>query len=251
MNTIAIRAIIVDDEPLARSIIREYLHAFDEIEIVAECGNAHEAYQAVQEKKPDIMFLDIQMPEINGFELIDMLDELPRIIFSTAYDQYAIRAFEINAVDYLLKPYDEDRFQQAVLRAVEQVRMAAAPDHRLKALLADIPIPGQYLERILIKEASQIIILSCREISWIEAMDDYIQLHTKTNSYLLQHSITYLESRLSPDQFLRAHRSYIVNIDAIRKITISIAHRQTLVLKDDTEIPLSRSGITKLKRFSL
>lgn len=243
--------IIVDDEPLAQTVIAEYLQEFENITVVAQCGNAHEAFQAITDFQPDIMFLDIQMPEINGFELLEMLDEIPHIIFSTAYDQYAIRAFDVNAVDYLLKPYDQERFRQAIERVIEKIQLTIAPRQQIQELLADFQKPEQYQERILIKEAGQIIIISCREIRWIEAMDDYVRIHTGKSSHLLQQSMTFIESRLDPRQFLRAHRSYIVNIDAIQKISSPSNQRAKLILNDHTEIPLSRSGATKLNRFSL
>jgi two-component system LytT family response regulator len=251
MNSKKITAIIVDDEKLGRQLIQEYIFNNTKIEVIAECCDAHEAYDAITKYKPDLVFLDIQMPEINGFELLDMLDDIPQIIFSTAYDQYAIKAFEVNAIDYLLKPYDEERFQVALERAIKNIRDSHRSQTQIEELLQSIHTPASYLDRILIKQSGKIVILSCNEIKWIEAMDDYVQLHTKTESYLVQQSMNTLEARLNPNQFIRAHRSYIVNIDAIQEIVSYSQGRYMLILKNKKEISLSRTGAKKLKRFSI
>ncbi len=246
-----IKAIIVDDEKLGRDIIKEYLTDHPRIELVAECRDAHEALEAIDHYQPELLFLDIQMPEINGFELLQMLDEPPRVIFSTAYDQYAIKAFEVNAVDYLLKPYDAERFNLAVERAVQHVKSRQKQDETLQRLVQSLRQSQPYLERLLIKQAGKIVIITCREISSIKAMDDYAEIRTPKTSYLIQQSLNHLEQRLNPDQFVRVHRSYIVNIDAIRDIVELSNSRYQLILKNGTEISLSRSGLRKLKRFSL
>ncbi len=240
-----IKAIVVDDEPLSRELIKEYLSDQPEIELVAECQDAHEAYQAITRYHPDLLFLDIQMPEINGFELLEMLDELPQVIFSTAYDQYAIKAFEVNAVDYLLKPYDEERFKIAVARALKCIRLQEDTQETIEKLLQTVQ--RKFLERLFIKESGKIVILPCYEIQWIKALDDYVEIHTAKESYLIQQSMNMLESRLNPDQFIRTHRSYIVNIDAIQQIVPFSYGQYRLRL----EIPLSRSGLKRLKRFCI
>ncbi|MDZ7341180.1 MAG: LytTR family DNA-binding domain-containing protein [candidate division KSB1 bacterium] len=246
-----IKAIIIDDEKLGRDIIKEYLDDHPRIQIVAECRDAHEALDAIDQHQPDLMFLDIQMPEINGFELLEMLEDPPRVIFSTAYDQYAIKAFEVNAIDYLLKPYDAERFQMAVDRAVHQIVSSQQRDDSLQKLLQSLRGSQPYLERLLIKQAGKIVIIHCREISAIKAMDDYAEIRTHKESYLIQHSLNHLEQRLNPNQFVRVHRSYIVNIDAIRDIVEWSNNRYHLILKNGTSISLSRTGLKKLKRFSI
>ena len=246
-----IKAIIVDDEELGRSIIQEFLVDHPQIEVVAECRDAHEALDAIEKHHPDLIFLDIQMPEINGFELLEMLDEHPRIIFSTAYDQYALKAFEVNAIDYLLKPYDAERFNLALERAIHNIQSDQSQDDSIKKLLQTIQSPNQYLERLLIKQAGRIVILNCKEISSIKAMDDYAEISTTKESYLIQQSLSHLEQRLNPDQFMRVHRSYIVNIDAIRDIVALSSSRYKLFLKDGAEIFVSRSGYKKLLRFTI
>jgi len=244
-----ITAIIVDDEQLARGIIREFLSAHPEIEIIAECRDAHEAFTAISEHHPDLMFLDIQMPEIDGFELLQMLDEMPQIIFSTAYDQYAIRAFEVNAVDYLLKPYDAERFDVAVQRAINNIQSEKRETEAIKNLLQSIQKSDNYLQRLLIKQSGRIVIISTDEINLIKAMDDYAEIYTKKETFLIQQSLNHLEERLDPDRFIRVHRSYIANIDAIKDIVSWSSGRYKLFLKDGKEIFLSRSGYQKLKRF--
>ncbi len=246
-----IKAIIVDDEKLGRDIIKEYLGDHPQIEVEAECRNAHEALDAIVKYHPDLLFLDIQMPEISGFELLEMLDEHPRVIFSTAYDQYAIKAFEVNAVDYLLKPYDEDRFNLALERAIHSIQSEQKQDETIKKLLQTIQTSPQHLERLLIKQAGRIVIISCKEINLIKALDDYAEICTVRDTYLIQQSLNHLEERLNPDQFVRVHRSYIVNIDAIRDIVNWSSGRYKLFLKDGKELFLSRTGVQKLKRFTI
>lgn len=246
-----IKAIIVDDEKLGRDIIKEYLADHPRIEIVAECRDAHEAMDAIDQHHPDLIFLDIQMPEVNGFELLEMLDDPPRVIFSTAYDQYAIKAFEVNAIDYLLKPYDAERFNLAVERAIQSLQSSQSQNETIEKLLQTMRQSQPHLERLLIKQAGRIVIISCKEISWIKALDDYAEINTHKESYLIQQSLNHLEQRLNPDQFVRVHRSYIVNIDAVRDIVELSNSRYQLILKNGTEIFLSRTGLKKLRRFSL
>lgn len=246
-----IKAIIVDDEQLGREIVKEYLEDHPNVKVVAECRDAHEALAAVENHQPDLLFLDIQMPEINGFELLEMLETPPKIIFSTAYDRYAIRAFEVNAVDYLLKPYDAERFNLALQRALDSIQSHQQPDESIEKLLQSIHASSHYQERILIKQAGRIVIISCKEINLIQARDDYAEICTAKESYLIQQSLNHLEQRLNPDQFVRVHRSYIVNIDAIKDIVNWSAGRYKLFLKDGREISLSRTGYKKLLRFTV
>lgn len=247
----SIKAIIVDDEELGRSIIQEYLVDHPQVQVLAECRDAHEALDAIEKHHPDLIFLDIQMPEINGFELLEMLNEHPRIIFSTAFDQYALKAFEVNAVDYLLKPYDAERFNLALERAIRSIQSDLGQDDSIARLLRSIQASPQYMERLLIKQAGRIVIIGCKEIHSIKAMDDYAEINTAKESHLIQQSLNHLEERLNPDQFVRVHRSYIVNIDAIRDIVAFSGSRYKLFLKDGNEIFVSRSGYKKLMRFMM
>lgn len=246
-----IKAIIVDDEKLGREIVKEYLNDHPQVEVVAECRDAHEALEAIDRQQPDLLFLDIQMPEVNGFELLEMLNDPPKVIFSTAYDQYAIKAFEVNAIDYLLKPYDAERFNLAVERVIQHIQANQEQDDTIQKLLQTIRTSQQHLERLLIKQAGRIVIISCKEIHSINAMDDYAEICTAKESYLIQQSLNRLEERLNPDQFVRVHRSYIINIDAVRDIVALSNSRYKLFLKNGNEIYVSRSGYKKLMRFTI
>ncbi len=244
-----IKTVIVDDEVPARKIIREFLQAHPEIEIVADCRNAHEALPIVEKYKPDLMFLDIQMPEINGFELLEMLHERPQIIFCTAYDKYAIQAFEVNAVDYLLKPFDQDRFDMALEKVKQNLLRPGQSVDATEQLLRHLNQQQTYQDRFLIKQTGRIIIINSHEIIYFEAMEDYVNIHTTKEAYLIQQSLTNLEKRLDPQQFIRVHRSSIVNIDYIKEIDTASSGRFHLFLKNGEMIHVSRTGAKQLKRF--
>lgn len=246
-----ITAIIIDDEELGRIIIREYLGGHPDVEVKAECQNAYEALEAIEKHHPDLLFLDIQMPEIDGFELLGMLDEVPLVIFSTAYDQYALKAFEVNAIDYLLKPFDRERFDLALERAMRDLQFREAEQRRIEQLLDHLRQERGYLEKLLIKQSGKIIILNLGEIQWIEAMADYVNIHTHKDSYLVQQSLSHLESRLDPNRFVRIHRSSIVNLDAVREIVSWANGRYKVYLKSGKELTLSRSGAKRLKKLMI
>ncbi|NUN69502.1 MAG: response regulator [Bacteroidetes bacterium] len=238
-------AIIVDDEMLARSIIREYLSGRPDISIVAECANGFEAVKAVAELKPDLMFLDIQMPKLNGFEVIELLETPPAVVFVTAFDQYAVQAFNVHAVDYLLKPYSRERFLEALDHARQRIGTpAAAP---VKAVAEEAVSAQQPLERILIKEGSKVIIIPAERIDYIEAQDDYISVRADGKAHLKMQRLSALETLLDPRRFVRIHRSYILNIDRLAKIELYAKDSRVAVLKDATQLPVSRTGYDKLK----
>lgn len=244
-----IKTIIVDDEVPARKIIREYLQIHPEIEIMADCRNAHEALQAVENYQPDLIFLDIQMPEINGFEFLEMLDERPQIIFCTAYDKYAIQAFEVNAVDYLLKPFDQERFDMALEKVKQNLLRSRQNGDSTEQLLRHLNQQQTYQDRFLIKQSGRIIIISSHEIIFFEAMEDYVNIHTTKEAYLIQQSLANLEKRLNPQQFIRVHRSSIVNIDYVKEIDTASSGRYHLFLKNGKMIHVSRTGAKQLKRL--
>jgi two-component system LytT family response regulator len=247
MKNSPLKAIIVDDEDLARSLIREYLTAHPEIEIVAECANGFDAVKAVSDLQPDLMFLDIQMPKLSGFEVIELLDEPPAVIFVTAFDQYAVKAFDVHAVDYLLKPFGKDRFDEAVGHA--ESRLRARTPAKTKTAVEDAKPAGQLLERILIKEGSKVIILPAEKVDYIEAQDDYIAVRSEGRSHLKMQRLAALEAQLDPRRFVRIHRSYILNIERLSKIELYAKDSRTAVLKDGTQLPVSRSGYEKLKEL--
>jgi len=246
MTRATITAIIVDDEMLARSIIREYLAARPEVTVVAECANGFEAVKAVAELKPDLMFLDIQMPKLSGFEVIELLETPPAVVFVTAFDQYAVQAFNVHAVDYLLKPYTQERFLEA-LEHVQQRLAAAAPPPPVKAAAEEAVSVQQPLERLLIKEGSKVLIIPAEKIDYIEAQDDYIAVRAEGKSHLKMQRLSALETQLDPRRFVRIHRSYILNIERLAKIELYAKDSRVAVLKDATQLPVSRTGYDKLK----
>ncbi len=246
-----IKAVIIDDEIWGRKIIREYAASHPDVNIVAECKDAHEALHAVTVHDPELLFLDIQMPEINGFEFLELLEEKPHVIFSTAFDEYAIKAFEINAVDYLLKPFDQERFDTALNRAKEDLNSKDGLTPKLEALLNGLPNEQHYRERFLIKESGRVIILKSDDIVFIEAMDNYVKIHTIHKGHLIQNTLTSLESKLNPEKFVRVHRSYIVSLDKITGIHTSTSGKHVVYFSDRTQIPVSRSGMKRLKDFAL
>ena len=246
-----IKTIIIDDEELGRKIIREFLEAHPEVDILAECGDAYQALEAVNQHDPELLFLDIQMPEINGFEFLERLEDIPLVIFSTAYDQYAIKAFEINAVDYLLKPFDQERFDKALNRAREALEQPSFEVKKIKNLIQHFQSNKQYRDKLLIKQGRKIKMVSVHDIDWIEAKGDYVNIHTKDKTYLILQTLKHLEKELDPNQFVRIHRSSIINLDAILEIIPWTSGRFKINLKNKGQIFISRSGAERLKKFMI
>jgi len=237
-----LRAVIVDDEDLARQLLREYARQVAEIDIVGECSNGFDAVKIIGELKPDLVFLDVQMPKLDGFEVLQLIDPPPAVIFVTAYDQYAMRAFETHAVDYLLKPFSLDRFKKALEHA--RARLGKP----LPAFLAAAASPpGQKLERIVVRDGPKLHIIQVDTLDYIEAQDDYIALHSGHKNYLKQQTISNIEAQLDPARFARIHRSYIVNVERVVRIEPFTKDSRVAVLGDGTRIPVSRSGLAKLK----
>ena len=242
-----IKAVIVDDEPLARDMIKHYLSNHDEIMIMEECENGYDGLKAIQEHKPDLLFLDIMMPKINGFELLELVDDPPVVIFSTAYDEYAIRAFELQAADYLLKPYDQDRFEQALKSAREKLSSQYGPKNEIKKILESRYAQQETIKRIVVKINTKVHVISVNEISYIEAMDDYVRIYTSGNNYLKQNTMKYYEAHLPQDDFIRVHRSYICAVTQIDRIESLTKDSFAAILKNGKQIPVSRNGYAKLK----
>ncbi|HZS06976.1 MAG TPA: LytTR family transcriptional regulator DNA-binding domain-containing protein [Blastocatellia bacterium] len=244
-ETKRISAVIIDDEPLGRTVIREMLRGDAEIAIVGECANGHEAVEAIDDKHPDLIFLDVQMPEVDGFDVLTALDarRLPVVIFVTAYDQYAVRAFEVHAVDYLLKPFDRERFDKALQRAKSYIRLErnGEVNERILALLEEQKAKTKYLERLVVKAGGRVFFLKTDEIDWIEAEGNYVCLHVRKESYLLRETISGLEAQLDPKKFPRIHRSQIVNIDRIQELRPWSHGEYHVILHNGTELTLSRS----------
>ena len=242
-----IRTLIVDDETLARELIRNYLSVYPEIEIIGECENGFEAARDISEFKPDLVFLDIQMPKITGFELLEIIDHQPLIIFTTAYNQYAIRAFEMNAVDYLLKPFSKDRFQDALKKVESRLNEKDRNNKELNALKNFHQENRETLERIVVKSGHKIHVITCDKIHYLEAQDDYVMIYTAEGKYLKQSTMKYFEEHLDGRQFLRVHRSYIVHMDRIERIEPYTRESYLLFLKTGEKIPVSKTGYDKLK----
>ncbi len=243
-----IRAVIVDDEDLARQLLREFLKAEADIEIVAECANGFAAVKAVGEHKPDLMFLDVQMPKLDGFEVLELVDREVAVVFVTAFDQYAMKAFDAAAVDYLLKPFGLDRLQTALQRVRrrlgENQPMPVAADLKTAARA-----PDQYSERIVVKDGTRVQIIPVGKLDYAEAQDDYVALHSEKKNYLKQQTISSLEAALDPARFVRVHRSFIVNLERIAKIEPYTKDTRVVLLSDGSQIPVSRAGYTRLKEL--
>lgn len=239
------KAIIIDDEPLAREIVKEYLEDFPAMEVAAECNDGFEAVKAIAIHQPDLIFLDIQMPKISGFEMLELLDEPPAVIFTTAFDEYAIRAFEANAVDYLLKPFSRERFGTAMSKFMEQ---RGDPKTRLSSLMDSVQ-QDQQLQRIVIKDGSKIRIIPLHEVIMLEAADDYVKVHADGAVYLKKKTMQSFESSLPEAQFIRLHRSFIVNISQITRIEPFEKETHVALLKAGQQVPVSKSGYQKLKEI--
>ncbi len=243
-----LRVVIVDDEPLARAVVREYLAAFPEVEVLAECSNGFEAVKAVAERKPDLMFLDVQMPKLSGFEVLELVGGEVAVVFTTAYDQYALRAFEVHAVDYLLKPFSAERFGQALARA--RARLAAREPLPVEALLAETrPKPGTPAERVLIRDGAQVHVLAVDTIDYVEAQDDYVCFKADGKPYLKDQTLAAVEASLDPTRFVRIHRSYLLNIERIARVELYAKDSRVAILRDGTRLPVSRAGYARLAKL--
>ena len=249
----AIRTLIVDDMPLARERIKTFLAESKEIEIVGECRDGGDAIAAIQKLKPDLVFLDVQMPGLNGFEVIELIgvEQMPAVIFVTAFDEFAIRAFEVNAVDYLLKPFNEERLSKTLKRAFRDIRhkQTGRLDRQLEKLLAEVKKETKYLQRIIIKSGDHTILLATSDIDWISAAGNYLEIHVGSETYLLRERLSVMEQKLSPDLFIRIHRSTIVKIDFIKAMHPLFNGDHLVVLCDDTELNMSRTYYEKLKQI--
>lgn len=246
-----VRAVVVDDEPLAREIIKEYLQEFPEVEVVAEAADGQEAIEAITREKPNLLFLDIQMPGASGFEVLEHLETVPQIIFSTAYDEYALQAFEVNAVDYLLKPVSRERFAKALERALKQRAMQIADLDRVVALLQQTRQRTTIPDRIFVRVGHRIVPVPTKEIVWIEAAGDYAQLHTTTDSYCCNLGLGELERRLDPAEFVRVHRSSMIAVSALKHLESDGEGGFIATLKNGARVRVSRSHAAKMRDLIL
>lgn len=250
-----IRTLIIDDEPLAREKLRGFLEKEKDFEIVAECRDGREALETIEAEEPDLVFLDVQMPEMDGFEVLEHVDEdkLPNVVFTTAYDQYALKAFEVHAVDYLLKPYDRERFTAALERARSEHdrRKAGEMQKQLMALLGEMEEKrrSKFSDRLVVKSSGKVLFIKVDDIDWVDAAGNYVRLHVAGDSHLMRETMSRLEERLDPDRFLRIHRSTIVNIERIRELQQQFHGDYLVVLKNGQRLTLSRSYRDKIQEL--
>ncbi len=242
-----IRAVVVDDEELARQVLREYLASHQEIEVVAECGNGFEAVKAITELKPALLFLDIQMPKLDGFEVLELAGSDLVVIFVTAHDAHAIRAFEVHAVDYLLKPIGRERFEAALERAKGSLSAKSGSATPTSELAAEARPPRQYAGRIPVREGTRVVIIPAERLDYAEAQDDYVALACAGRKHLKQQTIAALERALDPEKFLRIHRSYLVNIERVSRVEPYGKESHVAILHDGTKLPVSRAGYARLR----
>ena len=266
-----IKAIIIDDEPLARMIVQEYIQSYSQITVVQECGDGFEGIKAIQQHHPDLIFLDIQLPKINGFEMLELVEDPPAVIFTTAFDEYAIKAFENHAVDYLLKPFTKQRFDKAVgkwLDSVPQSTLASPADttnastspgtptgegptvatgNKTRELLETAAHSPAQQQRIVVKTGGKIKIIPVEDIHYLEASDDYVKIHTHNGAFLKNKTMNYFEQVLDPTHFVRTHRSYILNVQQVTRIDPYEKDSHLCVLQSGASVPVSKSGYVKLK----
>jgi two-component system LytT family response regulator len=253
MSEERIRVLIVDDEPLAREGVRLHLAPHEEIEIIGECGSGEEAVRRIEADEPDLVFLDVQMPGLDGFGVLEAIGEaaLPAVVFVTAYDQFALRAFEAHALDYLLKPFEAERFDKALERVRAQLRARSTHtmEERLRALVASLSGRARFLERMVARTGGRILILRVTDVDWIEAAANYVRVHIGAKHYLVRETMTHLENRLDPDKFLRIHRSIIVRKDRIKELEPLFQGDYSIILVDGTRLTSSRGYRERIQSF--
>jgi two-component system LytT family response regulator len=243
-----LRVVIVDDEAPARGLLREYLSAHADVEVVGECSNGFEAVKLLGESAPDVVFLDIQMPKLDGFEVLDLLEEPPAVVFVTAYDEYALRAFEVHAVDYVLKPVTRERLAAALAQARERLA-ASTPAPSGATLAAAARPPGRHVERLLVKDGPHVHVIPVDRVDWIEAQDDYVAIHADGKDHLKPQTLAEVAAGLDPGHFVRVHRSYVLNVERLARLELYAKDSHVAVLKDGRQIPVSRAGYARLKEL--
>ncbi len=238
------KAILIDDEPLARQLVRKFLEPYEQIQIAAECADGFEGFKAIQDLSPDLIFLDVQMPRLNGFEMLELLDKKPQVIFTTAFDEYAMKAFEAHAVDYLLKPIVKDRFDKAIQKWLQ---LAPGKDNQELSAVLESNIYEGYQHRLVVKDNGLIRIIPAADIHYIEANDDYIKIVTNDGSYLKKSTLSHVEQTLDPQQFVRVHRSYLVPVSQLMRIEPYEKESHIALLHCGAKVLVSKSGMAKLK----
>lgn len=234
-------AIIIDDEPLARMMVKEYLQSFPEITVVQECSDGFEGLKAIQQHQPDLIFLDVQMPKITGFEMLELIDQPPLVIFTTAFEEYAVKAFDAHAADYLLKPFSKERFDKAIQK-VQQQKAGSA-----QTVLQSVLQSASSTNRIVVKENGKIKIIPLVQVQYLEAADDYIKIHAADGVFLKKKTMQFFEDNLSAQEFIRIHRSYIINVQMITRVDLMEKETYSVLLTNGIRLPVSKSGYAKLK----
>jgi two-component system LytT family response regulator len=240
-----IKTLIIDDEPLAREIVKEYLMPYAEISVVEECNDGFHGLKAIQQHQPDLIFLDIQMPKINGFEMLELVEQSPAVIFTTAYDEFAVKAFEAHAVDYLLKPFSKDRFDKAVQKFLKHENTSSKK--ATESLLEKAAQLPQQSQRIVVKDGSKIKIIPIHDVQYLEAADDYVSIVTADGTFLKNKTMSFFENTLNASQFIRVHRSYILNVQQMVRIEPYEKENHIALLKSGKKVPVSKAGYAKLK----
>lgn len=241
-----IKALIIDDEELARELVKNYTRNIPEIDIIGECSNGFEGIKAIQELKPQLIFLDIQMPKLNGFEMLEILDDTPEVIFITAHNEYAIKAFEMNAVDYLMKPYSSERLTESVQKAVERIKQKGKRPENIQKLIRQ-PLTDK-LERVVVKTGNKIKVIPVEKINYLEAQDDYVMLYTDESKHLKQATMSFFEENLDRNTFIRIHRSYIARIDQVMQLEPYGKETYVAKMKSGVTLKVSKSGLKNLKQ---
>ena len=248
-----LRVIVVDDEPLARAVVREFLGSHADVAIVAECGNGFDAVKAVTELTPDLMLLDVQMPKLDGFEVLELLGRSVPVIFTTAYDKYALRAFEVHAVDYLLKPFSEERLAEALIRARTRLAARESGDDKsdvdVEAFVSEARPRQGPLQRVLIRDGAQVHVIPVDRIDFVEAQDDYVSFVSEGKSFLKDQTMAAVEAALDPLRFVRIHRSYLLNVERIARVELYAKDSRIAILGDGSKLPVSRSGYQRLQQL--
>lgn len=239
-----IKAVIIDDEPLAREVVKEYLLSFPQITIMQECNDGFEGLKAIQQHQPDIIFLDIQMPKITGFEMLELVENMPAVVFTTAFEEHAIKAFEVHAVDYLLKPFSNERFDKAVQKWLDQLQAPVANTTALLETAATTPVQSN---RVVIKLNGKIKIIPVEDIHYLEAADDYVKIVTQEGSFLKNKTMSFFEKMLDPQQFTRVHRSYILNVNQVTRIDPYEKENHLAILRSGARVLVSKTGYPRLK----
>ena len=245
-----IRAVIVDDEAPARALLREFLSAHADVEVVGECANGFEAVKVIGELEPDLVLLDVQMPKLDGFEVLELLERPPVVVFVTAFDEYALKAFEVHAVDYVLKPVGRERLSEALAHARGRLGTpAATPAPAPAALAAAARPPGQFVERILVKDGANVHIVPVERLDWIEAQDDYVAIRADGKTHLKPQTLAEIAAGLDPARFVRIHRSYVLNVERIARLELYAKDSRVAILKDGKDLPVSRAGYARLREL--